>query len=83
MAWTKADDITIDTTGDSHLATFQLDELKVRFVEDLAIVTGRNTSKGTLGGRPAAAAYRFTDVFVKRDGRWQVVNAQTTPILVE
>src|SRR5262249_53137867 len=81
--WNKVDDIAIDTNGQSYLTSFVLDELKVRLVDNIALVTGRNTSTGTLLDRPAKAEYRFTDVFVKRDGRWQVISSQTTPILAK
>ena len=78
MVWNKAQDIDIDTTGPSRLASYKLDDLKVRLYGDVAVVTGRNTTRGTLVGVTASGQYRFTDVFVKRDGRWQCVANQTT-----
>jgi ketosteroid isomerase-like protein len=78
--WDKEQDILIDTTGGSRLASFTLDDLKVQFYGDVAVVTGHNTSHGTFLDRAAKGDYRFTDVFVKRDARWQVVNSQVTPI---
>jgi ketosteroid isomerase-like protein len=83
VVWDKARDIAIDTTGGSRLASFKLDDLKVRLYGDLAVVTGRNTSKGTLHGSAAQGQSRFTDVFVKRDGRWQCLASQVTPIAKE
>jgi ketosteroid isomerase-like protein len=81
--WDKAEDIAIDTTGGSRLASFTLDDLKVQLYGNVAVVTGRNTSQGTLLGRAAKGQYRFTDVFVKRDARWQCVTSQVTPITEE
>jgi ketosteroid isomerase-like protein len=78
--WDKAQDIAIDTTGGSQLASFTLDDLKVQLYGNVAVVTGRNTSQGTLLGRAAKGQNRFTDVFVKRDARWQCVTSQVTPI---
>jgi ketosteroid isomerase-like protein len=83
MVWNKAQDIAIDTTGNSRLGAYNLDGLKVRFYGDVAVVTGRNVSKGTLFGKAAKGQSRFTDVFVKRDGRWQCVTSQVTPIVAE
>jgi ketosteroid isomerase-like protein len=80
MVWNKAEDVEIDTTGVSQITAYNLDDLKVRLYGDVAVVTGRGTSKGTLHGRAASAQTRFTDVFVKRDARWQCVATQTTPI---
>jgi ketosteroid isomerase-like protein len=80
MVWNKAEDIDIDTNGVSQLASFKLDDVKARLYGEVAVVTGRNISKGTLNGRPASSETRFTDVFVKRDGRWQCAASQTTPV---
>jgi ketosteroid isomerase-like protein len=48
-----------------------------------AVVTGLNTleSSATASGKHISGAYRFTDVFVKRHGRWQVVASQLTRVL--
>jgi ketosteroid isomerase-like protein len=80
MAWNKKQDIEIDTAGVSRLSTYKLDDLTVRVYGDFAVVTGRNRAKGKVLGSVAEAQTRFTDVFVKRDGRWQCVHSQTTPI---
>jgi ketosteroid isomerase-like protein len=81
--WTKAEDIQIDTTGNFRLETFTLNDLSVRVYGDVAIVTGRNTTRGTFLGRPASSDTRFTDVFVKRVGRWQIITSQSTDIAKE
>ncbi len=80
MVWNKAQDIDIDTKGVSRLASYKLDDVKVRLYGDVAVVTGHNSSKGTLHGNAASGQSRFTDVFVKRDGRWQCVASQATPV---
>ena len=81
VVWNKVDDIAIDTTGVSRLASYKLDDMKVRLSGDAAVVTGRITSKGTLHGNAVSGESRFTDVFVKRDGRWQCLASQSTPIV--
>ena len=78
MVWNKAQDIAIGMTGPFLLASYKLDDMKVRLYCDVAVVTGRNTSEGTLLGKAASGQTRFTDVFVKRDGRWQCVASQVT-----
>ena len=64
MTWNKKQDIEIDTTGTSRLSTYKLEDLKVRFYGDVAVVTGRNRATGTIHGSAAKAQTRFTDVFV-------------------
>jgi ketosteroid isomerase-like protein len=53
-----------------------LEELKVRIYGDTGIVTGQNTI--TAKDHSFTAHVRFTDVFVRRAGRWQAVSAQET-----
>jgi hypothetical protein len=54
-----------------------VDQLAVRIYDDTAIVTGR--TKATANGAAAqTVTLRFTDVFVRRDGRWIVVASHAT-----
>jgi len=55
----------------------QFDQLRARVYGDTGIVTGIVTSSGQTGDRDRTI---FTDVFVRRDGRWQAVSAQETPV---
>jgi uncharacterized protein (TIGR02246 family) len=55
-----------------------IDDVKVRLLgETVAIVTGRTTVTLKDG---STIALRFTDVFQRRDGRWQTVVSQGTRI---
>ena len=56
------------------------DDVQVRVFGDTAIATGRVTEKGTFNGQNVNSQSRYTDVWVKRNGRWQVVAAQNTRI---
>ncbi len=54
------------------------EDLVVRvFAPNLAVVTGvaRETGK-TAGGKAFSQAFRFTDTWMERDGRWQCIAAQ-------
>jgi hypothetical protein len=59
--------------GDTKLISYTPDEMKVTVYGDTAVVTGRVTSvyRGPKG--EATIRSRFTDVFVKKNGRWQIV----------
>lgn len=58
-------------------------DLDVRQYGNTVVVVGRSKSKGQYpGGNQFMSEYRWTDVFVKRDGRWQCVAAQVTPVPV-
>ncbi len=54
------------------------DDVQVRVYEDTVIVTGRVTEKGTFNGRNVNSQSRYTDVWVRRNGRWQIAAAQNT-----
>jgi ketosteroid isomerase-like protein len=56
------------------------DEIKVRVYGDTAIVTGRSTAKGKDQYGKMDEQRRWTRVLVRRDGRWQFVHFQATPI---
>ena len=47
---------------------------------DTAIVHGLWTEKSTLNGKDMSGQYRFTDTFIKRDGRWQAVGTFSTKL---
>ena len=56
------------------------DEIEIRQYGDAAIATGYSTIRGTRGSVPFVSRFRWTDVYVRRAGRWQAVSAQLTPL---
>ena len=65
-------------SANRQIVSMQIDDIKVRPFGDWAIVTGRTKAAGEYQGEVAAVTLRFTDVFIYRDGRWQVVVSQAT-----
>jgi ketosteroid isomerase-like protein len=57
-----------------------LGEMKVRVFGDTAVVTGSDTEKSSSKGKDVVEKYLWTDVFVKRNGRWQAVASQSTRV---
>ena len=80
LVWNKSQDIEIDTTGASRLMSFRFEDLRVQVYGDVAVVTGRLFTEGVMAGAPSQNLSRFTDVFVKRDGRWRCVATHTTAV---
>ncbi len=68
-------------SGDIKLTANDVSDLRVRLYGNTAVVTGRSDVKGTMGGKDATGAVLFTRVYVKKDGRWQAVAFQQTPIV--
>lgn len=67
-------------TGAIKIESSKNDDMKVHVYADAAIVTYRSTDKGTYKGNDISGQYRWTDVFLKRGGRWQIVSTQGTPV---
>jgi hypothetical protein len=57
-----------------------LDEFEVRRYGEVVWVHLRASSRGRLRGKPFASAFRYSDLFVWRDGRWQCVASQFTRV---
>lgn len=53
-------------------------DFRVRVYGDTAVVTGVTRAKGKFMGQEFSTQERATDVFVKRDGRWQCVLTHLT-----
>ena len=80
IVWTKAQDLEMLNSGEVVNTSYAVDDWKVRVYGDTAVVTGRNTVKEMWKGRDTSGQYRYTDTWVKRDGRWQLVASHTSKI---
>ncbi|MBA3634706.1 MAG: nuclear transport factor 2 family protein [Acidobacteria bacterium] len=77
----KTQTITLMKADKSVVESAELSEMDIRIEGGTAIVTGINRIKGRdEKNQPFDIRIRFTDTFVKRDGRWQVWATQGTRI---
>ena len=65
---------------DVKLVAYDVDDMNVLFYDKIAVVTGRVTTKRIVKGEPVISQNRFTDVFVWRQGRWQIVAGHSSRI---
>ena len=78
---TKAEELAEYKNGKSRTESAELSEMNIRIEGNTAVVTGVNHVKGRDDkGQPMDYRLRFTDTFIKRDGRWQVWATQGTRI---
>ena len=77
---TKAQVLDGLKSGDDKLDAIMLGDMKVRVLGNTAVVTGSQEVKSSYQGKDTSGEYLWMDVFVKRQGRWQNVFSQTTPI---
>jgi ketosteroid isomerase-like protein len=73
---------TLFKAPDMTQQSFTTEDLSVRVYGDAAVVTGRSSWKGRPRGKGqfVNAQYRFTDVWVRRQGNWQAVATQGTAL---
>ena len=77
---TKADNLRDMASGNLKLLTVQYDSTNVRVYGDVAVLRAIANNTGMFHGMPFAGRVWYTRVFVWREGRWQAVTMQQTPI---
>ena len=77
---TKAQLLADLKSGTLVVESSQISDMKVRIFGEAAVVTYTTTDKGKYKGQDISGTYRWTDTFVRRGGKWQVVAGQGTPI---
>lgn len=73
----KAQEIETSMSPDQAWTNHKSEDVKVRVFGNVAIVTGLSTLTGSAKGY-ASGGRRFTEIWVKRNGRWQMVGGQST-----
>lgn len=68
------------TSGSTVYSAVEPSDVKAQDLGDTVVLTGIAQIKVTANGNPLAFGVRFTDVYAKRDGRWQMVAWQSTKL---
>jgi ketosteroid isomerase-like protein len=71
----KAAEISAAKTEHDNYVSNQAGEVKVRFYGDTAIAQGSEVWE-LKSGEPRRGRYVWTDTWVRRDGKWQIVAAE-------
>lgn len=58
--------------------SFEYSDLLVHVYGDVAVVKSRLRQQASVDGRPWNETFMLTDVWVRRDGRWQVVTRHSS-----
>ncbi|MDQ6633310.1 MAG: nuclear transport factor 2 family protein [Gemmatimonadota bacterium] len=77
----KADQLRAFRTGEMRFDSAAVSERRVRLYDCAGVVTGRRRQTATVRGETRTGENRFTHVYVWREGRWQLVASQNTPVL--
>ena len=76
----KTEEIAGIKSGTFTFESITNEDVRVRVFGDMAVVTGRSKMKGRYKDQDISGGYRYTDVYIKRQGRWQAVALQITRI---
>ena len=60
--------------------SLEISDIKVHVYGNSAVATGTGNVKASMKGHDISGTYRFTDTWVKRNGKWQCVASQGTKI---
>ena len=66
------------TSGSTVYTSVEPSDVKAQDFGDTVVLTGVCQIKVTANGTPNAFGVRFTDVYARRNGRWQMVTWQST-----
>ncbi|MEP7075870.1 MAG: nuclear transport factor 2 family protein [Acidobacteriota bacterium] len=79
---TRAEDVaSLDKPArEFKLVSYEVDDVQVRVYGKTAVVTGRATTVSKGKEREVTNRSRFTDVFVRRGGQWQIVAGHSSRI---
>jgi uncharacterized protein (TIGR02246 family) len=77
----KAEELEIlKPGGDLKTVSVTNEDVRLRIFDKTAIATAVTRMKFLIGEKESQAVFRYTAVFVKSDGRWQIVALQTARV---
>jgi ketosteroid isomerase-like protein len=75
---TKQETISARRSGQLRYESMNITDMVVRLYGDTAVVTARAEVRGHQLGEDFSGPYRYTRVWVRRNGQWQTVSYQAT-----
>ena len=77
---TKSSYIGVISSGDVKINSFKRENSRVKFYGDTATVMATTRLDVAFKGEPRKVSLFYLNVWVKRDGRWQLVARQSTAL---
>ena len=77
----KADLLDSFKRGVIKIRSQEISDVQVNVYGDVAVEIGKLVSQATRDGKDSSGTFRFTRVWVNRNGRWQTVAFQETRIV--
>lgn len=76
----KATELKLATENNQQVDERELADFTVKVYGQMAVVWFTQTLTGPVQGKATTINFRYTDVWVLRDGRWQCVSSQSTRV---
>jgi len=76
----RAKELQLAADFNQQIDSSVLDEFDIKVYRDTAVVLFTQKLTGPSKGQPLTLTFRYIDVFVMRDGRWQCVASQSTRV---
>ncbi len=80
MVESKSEALAAIRSGSLTITHSAYDSLDARVYGDMGVTTGITTQKARYKDQDISGKYRFTDTWVKRDGRWQCVATHASKV---
>jgi hypothetical protein len=77
---TKAQFLETIKTGRLRYEGLDIKKIDVHLYDDIALIIGSASARVQNQGKPAQLDVRYTDAYVHRDGRWQLIAWQSTRV---
>jgi len=77
----KAELLDSFKSGAINIRSQEISDVQVHVYGNVAVEIGKLVSQATRGGKDSSGTFRFTRVWVNRDGRWQTVAFQETRLV--
>jgi hypothetical protein len=68
-------------SGKYKMESYEIGPMDVKVLGNVAVVQGSDTEKSTFDGKDASGKYVWTDIYVKRGGKWQAVRSQVAKVM--
>ena len=75
---TKQDSVSARKSGQLRYDNINVTDMVVRVYGDTAVVTARADVRGRQLGEDFSGPYRYTRVWIRRNGHWQTISYQAT-----
>ena len=71
---TKAESLSVVRSGKMRFDRYETSDVYIQMFENAAVVTGRLQRTRVVEGESVDDDWRFTKVYLRQDGKWQVVS---------